>query len=491
MILEKKRCLNLICITLAFSVISCGLSQQDPFGGYPEDVRKATSPERMHRPTAPSGSVVFFDIKDRYIFQEGKEESISIEFRITDPEFERTKTVIGNMDQFNEATYDEDDQKFKWTPPEGFVSPGNVYQGLPLVVQVYGNHQGQPQMYERVALIEVSRGESRPEIVDVQGLEQDFREGCNTTFKILVRDPTSKSHPNVVVSPKYNSLSPLVTVSKVPERSKENPSLWTFRAEAQLYKLDLTKERYLYSFEIYAYSDRGVSSQKKTFQLDVMTNLVEPEILALDEVEFPVGVLKSYTFVVADIRNEGTVKVDFTTERSGGGEWTESCMKKISQEGKEEGSHKDSSSNNTSTQELGPDNTPTRAVFDENPPPSLKGIQGVHCSCGHDLKSKFDKINPHRLFCEIVWHPKEVFEQTLTLEASSVIHIPPSPKNKTGESFHEVVISKPVTHSITLQAVNPMRSSIPLESIKPKKDPDDNGIKPRFYYNESPRGAAP
>lgn len=312
--------MRLLLIFLVLGLTACHSGwDKDPFANEADNVKNGVPPEKKDTAVAPIQSVLFIDIEPFYELKIGQKAIIQIGLRKTDPAFTVTGVSVPDLEEnYPGAVFDETKMQVIWTPEEDYVPESAFIRRTPLEITVYGEYQGAPRSYSKTTSINVLKGNATPpEIISVEGMNQDFVEGSVYEFKVVVRDRVSPKGPSLsaVKSGIGNNGSAYLDYPAYGIQDFNDPSLWNFLGKVDLTKVsEITENSEKLRINFIAHSTFGEPSNLEPAAFKVYTDLKTPIFFNEKVKTFKKGTLNSYSFTVVDAKSEGKVEGLFVTD---------------------------------------------------------------------------------------------------------------------------------------------------------------------------------
>lgn len=316
---------------LLLGIILVGLTachsgwEKDPFANDTENVKNGQKQGTKVELNPPLQSVVFVELEPFYELKEGQRVVIKTGYRITHPEFKVVDFKIEDLEEnFPGAVFDATTNEITWTPGDDYVPAGAIVFRRPLTISVFVEYKGLVQEVRRTASINVLRGDARaPYIREVVGFDGDIYEGQKRAFTVVVVDEVSPNGPVLSVRKRTftsaDNGTGYVEYDSNGTKDPTDPTIWRFKGSINLTNVpEITKNYQNFYVGFVAHSSFGEASNIYSDDFRVLTKLVRPSFFTglTDARTFKKGVLNSYTFTVADVKEEGNVSAEFITDCS-------------------------------------------------------------------------------------------------------------------------------------------------------------------------------
>lgn len=318
-------------LVFGFSTTSCGkggivnpFGSDDPLYGKPDFIRNAGPGNQKPGPgTLREEEIIISSNQSSFIFQEDVSTEIKISGRVLRPDY-NLKLVIENMDEFPGASFDAATGAFTYLPKIGSV-PESAANGLETLLKVQAiavGVDGSNTVKNKSFNVLIRRASLQPTVVKDDLAVNYIREGERTRFTVSVSyrgEPGQVKNPDLRVNidpPKtsYDSdLSKYITLEGNPVQDANDPKIWNYTFEINLYNVNLTKSSEDYAFQISFQNSQALSSTPREFTVNVRTNLEEiRSTIEYDTVRVTKGTTFVRDVVFYDPRDEGLVLVELT-----------------------------------------------------------------------------------------------------------------------------------------------------------------------------------
>ncbi len=264
---------------LAF-VLAASACEQNPTKKIDDRFKDAPSTDSGdHRDKAIDSPNILVDGPSAVTFVEERENHFSVQVRSLLPEFDVTKMMIVNAEEFPGATLV--DGTFSWTPSLGSAGTGTERE-TKLVIAGFSSQSKKPNFgwlkAERTIPITITREIHAPTIV-IQGLPESTRENRNVYFHIFVETGDPQTAPPTLQfkpPPRNRFIESIANLVKVDKQVYDPATkTWDFTILMET-DSELTNRSNDFGFTVQALSPLGHSSAVVEAQLKIFTSITMP-----------------------------------------------------------------------------------------------------------------------------------------------------------------------------------------------------------------------
>ncbi len=309
----------IILLFLGFSACHSGWDK-DPFVGQSANVQNAIAKGAEKKAVPPLFGVLFVDAEPFYNVKQGQVLETNIGYRITHPEFQFHSLLIKNIDEtLPGASFDGETGELKFDVSQIRIPVETAVFVIPFTVSLVAEYQGVlHEMPVNSAIHIIRRNFTSPTVERVEGLPNFVKEfSGDYPFSIIVRDDEPSSVPTLNLLPDTltsTSGAQYIEYEQTPVPVENEPGLWRFKARVVMgLNKEITNSNGTFRFKAIATSVYGVSSMAKTFFYGIYTKASNPLFFADSRVIFKKGEKSTYSFTVADTRNEGKIEASFVS----------------------------------------------------------------------------------------------------------------------------------------------------------------------------------